>query len=205
LFFVLQGKQEWLDLKDGWPEYIDELDRMFSGVAVMGDTSFVPRVNHQINFISSGEEEEDDDAFGIPHSCATPVSSGSKRTTSSTRNTATSPSKKTKSAVVRNMNNNMTRFNSSYDHRTEVMQNIWMAKNHFVEHERNIKKQQQDIRKQKQKLVADSATELGVHLMEEGLWIGVVNICKDDDARNIFLCTPAQARLQMIKSYATMV
>jgi cell division protein FtsB len=42
LFFALQGKQEWLDLKNGWPEYIDELDRMFSGVAMMGETSFVP-------------------------------------------------------------------------------------------------------------------------------------------------------------------
>jgi hypothetical protein len=80
-----------------------------------------------------------------------------------------------------------------------------MDKKNSVEHELNIKKQQQDIRKQDQKLVADSAIELGVHLMEEGLCLGVVNICKDDNARNIFLCTPVQARLQMIKRYAAMV
>jgi hypothetical protein len=94
LFFTLQGKQEWLDLKDGWPEYIDELDRMFSGVAMMGETSFVPGVNRQLNFISSDEEEEEDANFGTPQSCATPVSSGSKWTASSTRSTQQVPARR---------------------------------------------------------------------------------------------------------------
>jgi hypothetical protein len=130
LFFALQVKQEWLDLKNGWPENIDEMDRMFAVVAVTGESTFVPGASRHLNFISSGDEDEAPADFGTPqsrgtpqnfstpHSHGTPVSSGSKRTASSTRSTATSPGKKPKNAAVRNMNNNMTRFNSSYDKRT---------------------------------------------------------------------------------------
>jgi hypothetical protein len=118
LFFALQVKQEWLDLKNGWPENIDEMDRMFAVVAVTGESTFVPGASRHLNFISSGDEDEAPADFGTPQSHGTPVSSGSKRTASSTRSTATSPGKKPKNAAVRNMNNNMTRFNSSYDKRT---------------------------------------------------------------------------------------
>jgi hypothetical protein len=109
------------------------------------------------------------------------------------------------------MNNNMTRFNSSYDKRTEVIENICIEKKMSIEQDISIKQQlsprqqQQETRKQEHKLVTESATELGVHLMENELWNGVVNICKDDDARNIYLCTPVEGRLQLIKRYAAMV
>jgi hypothetical protein len=136
LFYAPQVKQEWLDLKNGWPKYIDEMDRMFAGVAVTGESAFVPGASHHWNFINSGDEDEaladfrtpqshgTPQNFGTPHRHGTPVSSGSKRTASSTRSTATSPGKKPKNAAVRNMNNNMTRFNSNYNKRTEVIENI---------------------------------------------------------------------------------
>jgi hypothetical protein len=102
---ALQGKQEWLDLKDGWPEYIDEMDRMFAGVAVTGETAYVPGASRHLNFISSGEEEETTD-FGTPQShvgppsSGTPGSSGSKRTSSSWQSTGTSPGKKARNTAV---------------------------------------------------------------------------------------------------------
>jgi hypothetical protein len=105
LFIELQGKQEWLALKDGWPEYIDEMDRMFAGVAVTGETAYVPRASRHLNFISSGEEEETAD-FGTPQShvgppsSGTPGSSGNKRTTSSWQSTGTSPGKKARNTAV---------------------------------------------------------------------------------------------------------
>jgi hypothetical protein len=154
LFFALQVKQEWLDLKNGWPEYIDEMDHMFARVAVTGESTFVPRASHRLNFISSSDEDEapadfrtpkshgTPQNFGTPHSHGTLVSSGSKRTTSSTRSTATSPGKKPKNVAVRNMNINMTKFNSSYDKRTKVIENIWMEKKMSVEQEISIKQQQ---------------------------------------------------------------
>nr|XP_034599259.1 uncharacterized protein LOC117860133 isoform X1 [Setaria viridis] len=98
---------------------------------------------------------------------------------------------------------------SSYDHRTSVIERAYLDKKKEVEEEKEKKKQEQDARKQEQdarkqeqKLVIDSATELGVHLMEGQLWNGVVKICMHDDLRNIFLCTPVEARLSMIKLYA---
>ncbi|XP_066346845.1 uncharacterized protein [Miscanthus floridulus] len=184
-----------MELKDGWPEYIDELDRMFVGVAVNGETSFVPGVSHRLHYISSGEEEEDHDQV-TPLSCATPVSSGSKRRRS-TRSSASSPSKKSKSAVVRSMDANMSRFNSSYENKTAMMQNCWKERQQQVaalDEEKNIKKQEQ-------KLVAVAAREVGAHKIQ-GLWVGVINIYKDDDARNVFLETPVEARLEVTKHYA---
>jgi hypothetical protein len=112
-----------MDLKDGWIEYIDELDRMFAGVAVNGETSFVPGLSRRLHYVSSDKEEEDADQV-TPLSCLTPVNCGSKRS-SSTRNTASSPSKKSKSAAVQSMDANMSRFNSSYEKRTAMMQNCW--------------------------------------------------------------------------------
>ena len=184
-----------MELKDGWPEYIDELDRMFAGVAVNGETSFVPGVSHRLHYVSSGEEEEDHDQV-TPLSCATLVSSGSKRS-SSTRSSASSPNKKSKSAAVRSMDANMSRFNSSYENRTAMMQNCWKERQQQVaalDEEKNIKKQEQ-------KLVVAAAREVGAHKIQ-GLWVGVINICKDDDARNVFLETPVEARLEVIKHYA---
>jgi hypothetical protein len=79
-----------MDLKDGWTEHIDELDCMFAGVVVNGETSFVPGLSRRLHYVSSGEEEDADQV--IPLSCSTPVSCGSKRS-SSTRSTISSPSK----------------------------------------------------------------------------------------------------------------
>jgi len=50
-------------------------------------------------------------------------------------------------------------------------------------------------------LVAAAAREVGAHKIQ-GLWVGVINICKDDNARNVFLETPVEARLEVIKHYA---
>jgi hypothetical protein len=41
--------------------------------------------------------------------------------------------------------------------------------------------------------------------MEGDLWTGVLNICKDDDARNVYLLAGPKGRLQLIKKYANMV
>jgi hypothetical protein len=104
LFFALQNKQEWQDLKFGWPEYIDAMDRMFSRVVVTGETAYVPGVTRHLNFTSSGDEDEALPAFGTPETdgtpssfgtpqyfdtsgSSTPRSNGSKRSASSTRST----------------------------------------------------------------------------------------------------------------------
>jgi hypothetical protein len=199
-----------MDLKDGWPEYIDEMDRMFARVAVTGETAYVPGASRHLNFISSGDEEETVD-LGTPQShvgppsSGTPGSSGSKRTSSSWQSTRTSPGKKVRNTAVRNMNTNMTRFNSSYDRRTEVIENIYAKKNQSVQIEVSTKKEAEKKRENEQKQVVDSAIELGVHKMDPKLWSGVVKICMNDSLRHIYLCTPVEARLPMIQSNVDMV
>ena len=91
----------------------------------------------------------------------------------------------------------MSRFNFSYENRTALMQNCWKARQQQVaalDEEKNMKKEEQ-------KLVAAAAREVGAHKIQ-GLWVGVINICKDDDARTVFLETPVEARLEVIKHYA---
>lgn len=61
-----------MDLKDRWPEYIDEMDRMFAGVAVTEEIAYVPGASRHLNFISSGDEEETAE-FGTPQSHVAPL------------------------------------------------------------------------------------------------------------------------------------
>jgi hypothetical protein len=103
------------------------------------------------------------------------------------------------------MNTNMTRFNSSYDRRTEVIENIYAQKNQSVQMEVSTKKEVEKKRENEHKQVVDSATELGVHKMDPKLWSGVVKICMNDSLRHIYLCTPVEVRLPMIQSNVDMV
>jgi hypothetical protein len=140
-FFAMQKKEEWADLKNGWPDFIEELDQMFAGNAVTGDSAFAPGANRQLNFISSDDEDEQaPDEFCTPRSHATPqpfaftpssgtpASSDSKRSADSIRSTATSPNKsevlpvigkKPKNVAVRNMNMGMMRWQDLYEQRTQ--------------------------------------------------------------------------------------
>jgi hypothetical protein len=95
----MQGHPEWKKLQSGWPIYLDELDRMFMGVAVDGSSSYVPGDEDPVDVTPNDEENDSEDDHGLQ----TPQSSGSKRTRDSSqslRSTATSPNKKTKSPTV---------------------------------------------------------------------------------------------------------
>jgi hypothetical protein len=229
LFFALQNKQEWQDLKFGWPEYIDAMDRMFSGVAVTGETAYVPGVTRHINFDTSGDEDEALPAFGTPETdgtptsfgtpqyfqtpgSSTPCSSGSKRSASSTRSTAKSPGKKPRNTAARMKDATMSNWNSSYQTRTKMIQNLMMEKKSSEEQALRLKQQQMELQKHQlaakehqQELITKSAEELGLADMEGDLWKGVLNICKDEDARTVYLNAGPSGRLQLIKIYANVV
>jgi hypothetical protein len=98
---------------EGWlPDYLQKMDKMFQGVAVTGESSYVPGSRNGPRYISSDEDEDGDN--GTPHS------SGSKRsfTSMSTHSTGTSPSKKSKSPALRQMQSRMKHLNAILENKT---------------------------------------------------------------------------------------
>jgi hypothetical protein len=92
-----------MNLKDGFPEYLPELDKMFQGIAVTGESSYAPGRSN-VHYVSSDEDEEEDAEQ------LTPLSIGSKRRSSS-RSTGASPTKRSRRPAIRTMNCNMRNLN----------------------------------------------------------------------------------------------
>jgi hypothetical protein len=91
------------------------------------------------------------------------------------------------------------------------MERSWSERKFTIEHEMTLREKQlqrteerEEKRKEEQKLVTESATKLGIHLMDN-LWVGVLNIGMDDQARHMYLHSPDEGKLQLIKTYATRV
>ncbi|CAN6288465.1 unnamed protein product [Urochloa humidicola] len=129
--------------KYGMPEYFQQWYEMFDGTSVDGSTATVPGED---NWGSAGDNEEhqtqDDDADDTYKS---PMSTGSKRKASSTTDTATSPNgKKSKSPMLRCINNLITTMHigTSKEKEVEVAKEI---QEHIVE----IKANQKELEEQK--------------------------------------------------------
>jgi hypothetical protein len=86
---------------------------MFLGIAVDGTSAFVPGHSFRPENISSDEDDGQ----------ATPLSTGTKRSSSSlsTHSIGTAPSKKSKSPAVKNMNRNMEHLSIVLENKTAMM------------------------------------------------------------------------------------
>ncbi|XP_066361103.1 uncharacterized protein [Miscanthus floridulus] len=100
-----EGHSEWKKLRWGWPEYLDQLEQIFHGVAVNGSTSFVVGHSNLEDQRAPLEQEEEEATEDIDRS---PMSTNSCKRASSTSTTCSSPGKKTKSQVVRMMREYMS-------------------------------------------------------------------------------------------------
>jgi len=103
--------------------YLEEMDRMFLGVAVDGSSSYVPDQGTPSAYNISDDEQEGDEV----EEQLTPLSIGTKRASTPstrTRSTGSSPNKKTRSPVVRAMDNNMRDFNVIQENRNAMLQSI---------------------------------------------------------------------------------
>ncbi|RLN41575.1 hypothetical protein C2845_PM01G33420 [Panicum miliaceum] len=190
-----QGKSHCKILKQGWPHYMDELERMFLGVAVDGSTSFVPsQQNPVVDIPSEGEEESEEEHD--EEDLLTPLSIGSKRTcsTQSTRSTATSP-KKVESPAVRAMVSQMKDFNVNHKDRTAVMEGFLSRRRKDREEEKAEKMALYDR-------IQTLARECGVTEQNTNLWVGVLKLMKDADAVAFFLLSNPDGRRGLIEHYA---
>ena len=82
----------------GVPTYVEQLTEMFHGVIVDGSSSCIPGSSHQQEEVLADEEGEDQEGEGFVHS---PLSSNSRKRTTSTADTAASPAKKSKSPMMK--------------------------------------------------------------------------------------------------------
>nr|TKV97015.1 hypothetical protein SEVIR_9G468200v2 [Setaria viridis] len=115
------SKSECKKFKYGVPEYMDQLEEIFHEVVVDGSTSFIPGAEDK----EPGEEDEElpgepgeeDEELpgeqGFPFDCDdSPISTNSRKRVSSTstRSTATSPGKKSKSPIVQVMDKMLNKW-----------------------------------------------------------------------------------------------
>ena len=82
----------------GVPTYVEQLTEMFHGVIVDGSSSCIPGSSHQQEEVLADEEGEDQEGEGFVHS---PLSSNSRKRTTSTADTDASPAKKSKSPMMK--------------------------------------------------------------------------------------------------------
>ncbi|CAN6195718.1 unnamed protein product [Urochloa humidicola] len=191
-----KGHSDWAKMRNGLPDYLPQLDRMFEGHVVDGSTSFVAGESTPINCDSSDDVEADEqDDQVTPLSNSTPKSSGSKRA-NSTSTTASSPHKRSKSPAVRAMDNNMREHNEISRNKLAVLQSIWHEKKESEEDARMALARKVD---QVNKLAA----ECGVTPEDAPqLFIGVVKIVQIESVMDLFINTIPAGRLIIIKQYA---
>jgi len=188
----LQGKPEWKKLKNGWPPYLEEMDRMFLGVAVDGSFAYAPGQGAPSAYNISDDEHEGDEG----EEQLTPLSIGTKRaSTPSTRSTGSSPNKKTMSPTVRAMDNNTRDFNVIQENRNAMLQTIWKRR----QKEAAEKKSAEEVRIE---YVQQLARECGATEEDTKLWIGVLKIILSEKAMKFFISTKPEGRLGIIKHYA---
>jgi len=82
----------------GVPTYVEQFAEMFHGVIVDGSSSCIPGSSHQQEEVLADEEGEDQEGEGFVHS---PLSSNSRKRTTSIVDTDASPAKKSKSPMMK--------------------------------------------------------------------------------------------------------
>ena len=166
------------------------MDRMFLGVAVDGSTSYVPGQSNRTEYISSDDEEDEDDHLA-------PLSTGSKRSTStrSIHSTATSLNKKSRSPAVRVINKIMKDFNVIMENKTSMLQNIWASR------QKALQDKQQALAAKIEQVQA-MAREVGANETTLDLWIGVLQIIQSEWVMAFFMGSAPEGRLAIIKHYA---
>lgn len=160
------------------------MDKMFEGVCVTGETSYVPPRRNGPHNISS---EDDEDGGNT-----TPQSTGSKRSFSSlsTRSTGTSPSKKSRNPAARAMETNMRELNVILENRTLAQNQMW------ADRQRKL-----DEKSEMRQRVRNMAQELGV-TSTTPLWVGLLKLCRSVADMELFEASDAEGRKRILEHLA---
>ncbi|XP_066354020.1 uncharacterized protein [Miscanthus floridulus] len=121
---------DWKKLRWGPPEYLPELEQIFEGVAVDGSTSCVAGQSNIDDHRAPIEHEDEDNGFEDMEAPMeqSPMSSNSRKRASSTSTTAESPSKKSKSPMVRMMKDYISFSSKNAAERNEYLKAAYTEK-----------------------------------------------------------------------------
>jgi hypothetical protein len=193
----LQDHSDWKKFRDGLPEYLDEMDIMFTGNTVDGTTAFC--AGEPYSFVadagSCDEEPIDDPEYQVtPPSTHTPrgtsPSTGGKRT-SSTSTTATSPNKKARSPAVRVVDTNMQAHNDIQSAKINLMKNML-----------EFKKESRQASHAMIELVTQLAYEMGVSAKTPTLFRGLYRVIQSDAEMKFFLRLDPEERKALLQQAA---
>ena len=147
-------------------------------------TQFAVRHRARTEVLISENDEDDEERL-------TPLSLGSKRSTSS-RSTACNPNKKTKNQAIWAMQQDMSKITTILESKHETMKGILAAraKDTLAYHK-------------KIKLVQQLAREAGATESNPRLWIGVLKITALDCVMEFFINSAPKGRMAVIEYYAS--
>ena len=126
----MQKHPDWKKLRWGPPEYLPELEQIFEGVAVDGSTSCVAGQSNIDDHRAPMEHEDEDNGFEDMEAPMeqSPMSSNSRKRASRTSTTAESPSKKSKSPMVRMMKDYISFSSKNAAERNEYLKAAYTEK-----------------------------------------------------------------------------
>ncbi|KAL6896801.1 hypothetical protein ACP4OV_007373 [Aristida adscensionis] len=189
--------EEYKRLREGFPPYMEELDRMFQTTVADGSSSFVAGEDRPAYVISSDDDdEEEDEETEDDDTPYTPVSAGSKRSSSSRstrslKSTASSPKKKKKTPKMNDLVSRLEKLDATQESRGSAVNALLNAR----------KEREQEMSTMVQE-VQQLAREAGASEDDIPVWWGVWRICRSIEAMNFFKGTKPSARLSVIKQFA---
>jgi GTPase SAR1 family protein len=192
-------------LKDGWPCYLEEMDKMFTSYVADGSTSYAPSQSNTIEHILSDEEEEDDEEDVL-----TPLSIGSKRSSSSRsthnlRSTTSSPKKKMKSLTIKAMVGEIRGIMNEIADGCVFYYGVVNCRRAEKEAAREAAKQEEKEKlkqeEERRQLIMRLARECGVNESSPP-WIGVLKLMKDETGISFFFASDNVGKRTTIEYYA---
>jgi ribosomal protein L12E/L44/L45/RPP1/RPP2 len=197
-----------MELKDGWPCYLEDMDKMFTGYVADGSTSYAPSQSNTIEHILSDEEEEAEEEDD--EDVLTPLSIGSKRSSSSRsthslRSIASSPKKKMKSPAVKAMVGEIRGIRNEIADGRVFYQGVVNCRRAEKETAREAAKQEEKEKLKRQEerrqLIMRLARECGVNESSPS-WIGVLKLMKDETDISFFFASDNVGKRTTIEYYA---
>ncbi|XP_072147984.1 uncharacterized protein [Setaria viridis] len=168
-----EGHPDWKKLRSRPPKYLPMLEQIFEGVAVDGSSSYVAGQSNLDDQRAPVDQEAEEDGF--EENEQSPMSSNSRKRASSTSTTGSSPSKKTKSPMVKMMKEYL-----SFSSKQQAERNQYFK--HACTEKQDRKAQLSTSIKHVQQLVL----ECGLDETSPEYYV-VSQICKDDCIREFFI------------------